>query len=417
MTTIIIKKVKKAGHAHHGGAWKIAYADFVTAMMAFFLLMWLISMTTQEQKIGLAEYFSPAALSPATSGAGGILYGTALDTAGNKPSTPATRRGLCRAGGHSAPDQSGPHQRARCQPPGRQRAGQLERHSQPPAGAPDDARHCRAVEEHRDRADQGGRERVPRGPGRPLHVPRGLCRALRAHPSRAGGARARPAPDAQSPVHHRLHGRCAPGLGTGRRTLEPLRRARARRARDPVGCRGSQRQLLRRVGTRRHRAGFPRQSLPRAEPTGDDHAAQCEPAGAPGTFFADDETCADTDDTARSAVESASDHRGVSRFAPDPEPPRRVRREAAEPERPARSQRLRAAAAMDGPAERGAFEASPPRRGLVKPGCRFAPRLEDGITGAGPAACQVPVPASAMMRCSRRGIRSGRAGPRRSRPR
>ncbi|MEE7446658.1 chemotaxis protein MotB [Methylobacterium radiotolerans] len=88
MTTIIIKKVKKAGHAHHGGAWKIAYADFVTAMMAFFLLMWLISMTTQEQKIGLAEYFSPAALSPATSGAGGILYGTALDTSGNKPSTP-----------------------------------------------------------------------------------------------------------------------------------------------------------------------------------------------------------------------------------------------------------------------------------------------------------------------------------------
>jgi chemotaxis protein MotB len=88
MTTIIIKKVKKAGHAHHGGAWKIAYADFVTAMMAFFLLMWLISMTTQEQKVGLAEYFAPAALSPATSGAGGILYGTALDTAGNKSSTP-----------------------------------------------------------------------------------------------------------------------------------------------------------------------------------------------------------------------------------------------------------------------------------------------------------------------------------------
>ena len=88
MTTIIIKKVKKGGHAHHGGAWKIAYADFVTAMMAFFLLMWLISMTTQEQKVGLAEYFAPAALSPATSGACGILYGTALDTSGNKSSTP-----------------------------------------------------------------------------------------------------------------------------------------------------------------------------------------------------------------------------------------------------------------------------------------------------------------------------------------
>ncbi|WP_342109666.1 flagellar motor protein MotB [Methylobacterium sp. SI9] len=85
---IIIKKVKRAAHAHHGGAWKIAYADFVTAMMAFFLLMWLISMTTQEQKIGLAEYFAPASLSPATSGAGGLMYGRALDTSGNKPSTP-----------------------------------------------------------------------------------------------------------------------------------------------------------------------------------------------------------------------------------------------------------------------------------------------------------------------------------------
>jgi chemotaxis protein MotB len=89
MSTIIVKKVKKAGHAHHGGAWKIAYADFVTAMMAFFLLMWLISMTTQEQKIGLAEYFAPAALSPTSSGAGGIMYGTALDTSGKKPSTPS----------------------------------------------------------------------------------------------------------------------------------------------------------------------------------------------------------------------------------------------------------------------------------------------------------------------------------------
>ena len=86
---IIIKKVKKAAHAHHGGAWKIAYADFVTAMMAFFLLMWLISMTTQEQKDGLAEYFAPtSALSPGTSGAGGILMGTALDKAGNKTSVP-----------------------------------------------------------------------------------------------------------------------------------------------------------------------------------------------------------------------------------------------------------------------------------------------------------------------------------------
>ena len=83
---IIVKKVKKAAHAHHGGAWKIAYADFVTAMMAFFLLMWLISMTTQEQKIGLAEYFTPEALSSSTSGAGGVLNGNAVGDQGNQSS-------------------------------------------------------------------------------------------------------------------------------------------------------------------------------------------------------------------------------------------------------------------------------------------------------------------------------------------
>ena len=76
---IIIKKVKKNKHAHHGGAWKIAYADFVTAMMAFFLLLWLISMTTPEQKEGLASYFAPPNISPSTSGSGGVMGGTALD--------------------------------------------------------------------------------------------------------------------------------------------------------------------------------------------------------------------------------------------------------------------------------------------------------------------------------------------------
>ncbi|NCT81785.1 MAG: flagellar motor protein MotB [Comamonadaceae bacterium] len=54
---IIIKKVKKGGHAAHGGAWKIAYADFVTAMMAFFLLMWLLGSTTEGDKKGIAEFF------------------------------------------------------------------------------------------------------------------------------------------------------------------------------------------------------------------------------------------------------------------------------------------------------------------------------------------------------------------------
>ncbi|MCH7343977.1 flagellar motor protein MotB [Pelomonas sp. CA6] len=55
---IIIKRVKKGGHAAHGGAWKIAYADFVTAMMAFFLLMWLLGSTTEGDKKGIADYFS-----------------------------------------------------------------------------------------------------------------------------------------------------------------------------------------------------------------------------------------------------------------------------------------------------------------------------------------------------------------------
>ncbi len=55
---IIIKKIKKGGHGHHGGAWKIAYADFVTAMMAFFLLMWLLGSTTEGDKKGIADFFA-----------------------------------------------------------------------------------------------------------------------------------------------------------------------------------------------------------------------------------------------------------------------------------------------------------------------------------------------------------------------
>ncbi|MGE4377951.1 MAG: flagellar motor protein MotB [Burkholderiaceae bacterium] len=55
---IIIKRVKKGGHAAHGGAWKIAYADFMTAMMAFFLLMWLLGSTTEGDRKGIADYFS-----------------------------------------------------------------------------------------------------------------------------------------------------------------------------------------------------------------------------------------------------------------------------------------------------------------------------------------------------------------------
>lgn len=84
-SVVLIKKVKKvSGGGHHGGAWKVAYADFVTAMMAFFLLMWLINTTSPEQKRGIADYFAPASVSEATSGSGGILGGTALGDDGAK---------------------------------------------------------------------------------------------------------------------------------------------------------------------------------------------------------------------------------------------------------------------------------------------------------------------------------------------
>jgi chemotaxis protein MotB len=76
---VIIKRIKKGGHGgHHGGAWKVAYADFVTAMMAFFLLMWLINTTTPEQKRGIADYFAPQAISQTTNGSGGVLSGTVI---------------------------------------------------------------------------------------------------------------------------------------------------------------------------------------------------------------------------------------------------------------------------------------------------------------------------------------------------
>jgi chemotaxis protein MotB len=76
---VVIKRIKKGGHAgHHGGAWKVAYADFVTAMMAFFLLMWLINTTTPEQKRGIADYFAPQSIAQTVSGSGGVLGGKVM---------------------------------------------------------------------------------------------------------------------------------------------------------------------------------------------------------------------------------------------------------------------------------------------------------------------------------------------------
>src|ERR1700754_2441734 len=78
---VIVKRYEIVEGGHHGGAWKVAYADFVTAMMAFFLLMWLLNATTEDQRKGLADYFSPNSLmSRASSGTGEPFGGhTAFD--------------------------------------------------------------------------------------------------------------------------------------------------------------------------------------------------------------------------------------------------------------------------------------------------------------------------------------------------
>ncbi|GER07644.1 chemotaxis protein MotB [Iodidimonas muriae] len=81
---IVIKKVKKGGGGgHHGGAWKVAYADFVTAMMAFFMLLWLLNVSDKETLEGLADYFSPSSASVSgTSGSGKPLAGTVIGSQG-----------------------------------------------------------------------------------------------------------------------------------------------------------------------------------------------------------------------------------------------------------------------------------------------------------------------------------------------
>jgi chemotaxis protein MotB len=73
---IVRKRVHGAHEGHHGGAWKVAYADFVTAMMAFFLLMWLLGATTEDQRKGIADYFaSRVPISPESAGGDGVLEG------------------------------------------------------------------------------------------------------------------------------------------------------------------------------------------------------------------------------------------------------------------------------------------------------------------------------------------------------
>lgn len=85
---VIVKKVVLAdGGGHHGGAWKVAYADFVTAMMAFFLLLWLLGATEENKRKGLADYFTPTLvkLRQESAGSDGMLGGDSIVSADNYP--------------------------------------------------------------------------------------------------------------------------------------------------------------------------------------------------------------------------------------------------------------------------------------------------------------------------------------------
>jgi chemotaxis protein MotB len=85
---IIIKKITvEGGGGHHGGAWKVAYADFVTAMMAFFLLMWLLGATTEDQRKGLADFFTPTLvkIKEKSAGGDGFMNGSSLTDVDNYP--------------------------------------------------------------------------------------------------------------------------------------------------------------------------------------------------------------------------------------------------------------------------------------------------------------------------------------------
>jgi len=103
---LILKKKIKANHPAHGGAWKVAYADFVTAMMAFFLLLWLLNASTDEQKQGISDYFEPESIiSGSKSGSSGLFGGLALDAVGtlrSAGSAPSVSIPLPSAGGPKA---------------------------------------------------------------------------------------------------------------------------------------------------------------------------------------------------------------------------------------------------------------------------------------------------------------------------
>ena len=149
---IVIRRVKKVvGGGHHGGAWKVAYADFVTAMMAFFMLLWLISNPDKKQLKGLAEYFSPSSASAAPGESVDSVSGEAAGLGGQRqraqatnpktngrPSSDAKSAGAQKGGTASVPDASL-----------RVMAEELKLILQP-ASTPDSATHPAALETSRE---------------------------------------------------------------------------------------------------------------------------------------------------------------------------------------------------------------------------------------------------------------------------
>ena len=217
--TIVIKRIEEGGHGHHGGAWKVAYADFVTAMMAFFLLMWLLNATSEEQRRGIADFFSPVnVLGHSTSGSGLPFGGRTPNSTGNLVSD------------------SGAMNPTRSAAPARL---EIEEEDE---DAENVVRHLgRGEGRSRARAARGARPAATAtdadGPaGEALAGPDARPRASRAAPRRPGSA-ARPAPRSPAPMPRRR----SPGRmrrGCGRRRCAPSWRGASTRpsTRPPRSC-------------------------------------------------------------------------------------------------------------------------------------------------------------------------------------
>ncbi|TCP61168.1 chemotaxis protein MotB [Rhodovulum bhavnagarense] len=139
---VIIKRKKiVSGSGHHGGAWKVAYADFVTAMMAFFLLMWLLNATTEKQRKGIADYFNPTVPVTRISGGGdGNFGGDSI----------FTEELLAKIGTGATRDNSSPERAARGE------TGQLPENTD--AAEADENREARAMRDLADRLTGRGGE-------------------------------------------------------------------------------------------------------------------------------------------------------------------------------------------------------------------------------------------------------------------